>query len=197
MFSRSEDARLIEDAANGDAVAFHTLYHRYRNSVFGFAYRLLNKRDAAEDVTHEVMMVLIEDPTRYRAEAGSLLTFLCAIARNQAFLYLRRCGRESETLSDDECQTRLYDEATLDPLDVLINRELAERVKEAIGALPLLQREVIILREYQELSYEEIARVVGASVGVVKARLHRGRQSLAKLLAPYLSSSGERCYELQ
>jgi RNA polymerase sigma-70 factor (ECF subfamily) len=117
-----------------------------------------------------------------------LLTFLCAVARNHIFQHLRRQGRYASEQVDtlDEC-----DEAgarrSFDPLSDLLERELAAQVEAALARLPVAQREAIVLREYQELSYEEIAIVIGADANVVKARLYRARQTLAKRLAPYLS----------
>ncbi|MGH9853399.1 MAG: RNA polymerase sigma factor, partial [Blastocatellia bacterium] len=119
----------------------------------------------------------------------SLLTFLCAVARNHIFQHLRRQERYApepvETLSEwDEPGAAL----SFDPLTGLLERELAAQVEAALATLPVAQREALVLREYQELSYEEIATVIGADLNVVKARLYRARQSLAKRLAPYLSA---------
>lgn len=77
------------------------------------------------------------------------------------------------------------------PLHQLLDEELASAVRHAIENLPDLQREAVVLFEYEELALSEIAEVVGADVGTVKARLHRARQSLRKQLAPYFKSSRE------
>jgi RNA polymerase sigma-70 factor, ECF subfamily len=117
-----------------------------------------------------------------------LLTFLCAVARNHIYQHLRhqeRYAPEPVETSDE------YEEAVVrysfDPLNDLLERELAAVVEAALTKLPVAQREAVTLREYQELSYEEIATVVGADTNVVKARLYRARQALAKRLAPYLN----------
>lgn len=198
MKNINEDSIDLEDAGRGDAEAFARLYNRYRDRVYGFAYRMLNVQTAAEDVTQEAFLALIEHPEKYQSERGSLLTFLCAVARNAVLNRFRRRVYEAE---DDFEEGELYlikDEYAPDPLSSLLERELSEKIDESIALLPPLQREVIVLRKFQELSYQEISFVTGAEINVVKARLHRARKSLAKNLAPYmLFEEGERCYELR
>ena len=188
MANSLADQELLAAAARGDQAAFSQLYQRYRNRVYGFAYRMLGAQESAEDVTHEAFLVLIRQPERYQAERGSLLTFLCAVARNHIYQHLRhqeRYAPEPVETSDE------YEEAgvrySFDPLNDLLERELAAVVEAALAKLPVAQREAVTLREYQELSYEEIATVIGADTNVVKARLYRARQALAKRLAPYLN----------
>jgi RNA polymerase sigma-70 factor (ECF subfamily) len=189
MASSLADQELLAEAARGDQAAFSQLYQRYRNRVYGFAYRMLGAQEAAEDVTHEAFLLLIREPERYQAARGSLLTFLCAVARNHIFQHLRcqeRYAAERVETSEEcnEAGTR----SSFDPLSDLLERELAAQVEAALARLPVAQREAVVLREYQELSYEEIAVIIGADTGVVKARLYRARQALAKRLAPYLSA---------
>jgi RNA polymerase sigma-70 factor (ECF subfamily) len=194
---QSDETALMEMAARGDASAFSELYHRYGHRVYSFAYRMLSVESAAEDVTQEAFLVLIEHPEQYRSERGSVLTFLCAIARHHIFHLFRRRGYEVEMGFDDDVNQTEPDESEQDPLTILLGQELSAEVSAAIGELSPLQREAIVLREFQELSYEEIARVTCADVSVVKVRLHRARQSLARRLAPYLNSGREECHELR
>jgi RNA polymerase sigma-70 factor, ECF subfamily len=188
MASSLPDQELLAAAARGDQAAFSRLYQRYRNRVYGFAYRMLGTQEAAEDVTHEAFLLLIRQPERYQAARGSLLTFLCAVARNHIFQHLRRQGRYAPEQIETSCErNEAGARSPFDPLSDLLERELAALVEAALARLPATQREAIVLREYQELSYEEIAAVIGADTKVVKARLYRARQTLAKWLAPYLS----------
>ncbi|HKS29327.1 MAG TPA: RNA polymerase sigma factor [Pyrinomonadaceae bacterium] len=197
VMNPGDETKLIRAAAAGDAAAFSNLYRLHRDRVYGFAYRMLGAQSVAEDVTHEAFLVLIEHPERYRPERGSLLTFLCAVTRNHIMHHFRRRGYE---LSETDCGaadlTERANETERDPLGNLLEQELAARVNNAIAALPPLQREAIVLREFQELSYEEIAVVTGAGVNVVRGRLHRARQSLAEQLAPYMNEDSKR-YELR
>ncbi len=197
MNERDEDFVEIRRIAEGDAEAFSRLYDLYRNRVFGFAFRMLGSQSIAEDVTQEAFFVLIQYPERFRPELGSMITFLCAVARNLILNHFRKRGGEIEDFLDDEDLQLIESESEPDPLAALLDRELGAKIKESIALLPTLQREVIVLREYQELSYEEISIVVGAEVGVVKARLYRARKTLGKRLAPYLVSKREVCYELR
>src|SRR5262245_15067686 len=187
MANSLADQELLAAAARGDRAAFSQLYQRYRNRVYGFAYRMLGAQESAEDVTHEAFLLLIRQPERYRAERGSLMTFLCAVARNHIFQHLRRQERYAPELAETSDE---YEEAgarsSFDPLSDLLEREVAVQVEAALASVPVAQREAVVLREYQELSYEEIATIIGADTGVVKARLYRARQALAKRLAPYL-----------
>jgi RNA polymerase sigma-70 factor (ECF subfamily) len=194
---KDSERELAKRAAEGDALAFGELYHRHRDRVYAFAYRMVRVQAIAEDVTQEAFLVLVEHPERYEVEKGSILTFLCAIARNQIRYHLRSNRREFE-IEDDQLSTIFENQTEVekDPLRDLLDDELAAEVKAAINSLPLLQREVIVLREFQELSYEEIANVTGVELNVVKVRLHRARNSLARKLAPYLISAGDQCYEL-
>jgi RNA polymerase sigma-70 factor (ECF subfamily) len=183
------EKELIEAASRGDAAAFSELYRRCRDRVYDFAYRMLGGESVAEDVTHEAFLVLIEHPERYRTERGSVLTFLCAVARNHSLHHLRSHQRQAAGPIDDLVEE--HDWASPDPLAGLLERELAAHVEAAIAALPPEHREVIILREYEELSYEEIAAVTDSTLNLVKVRLHRARRALAKHLERYLISDGD------
>ena len=187
MTNQNEDLLAIERIKKGDAESFALLYEKYRDRVYGFAYRMLRARSAAEDVTHEAFMVIIQHPEKYQAERGSVLTFLCVIARNHILNQFRRRGYESEDGFDERESAPFRHEHGVDPLSSLLELELTAKVDECVASLPPLQREVIILRKFQGLSYHEIATVVGTDVAVVKARLHRARRALAKSLAPYLT----------
>lgn len=192
----NSEQQLIEKISRGDEAAFSEIYRIYRDRVYGFVYRMTINRATAEDLTHEVFVVLMENPLKFQAERGSLLTFLCAVARNLVMNHLRRKHNRDVGFDEFEDFDVGEDEAKADPLAELLNRELAARIEICLAALPPLQREVIVLREFQELSYEEIARVTDADLSAVKTRLYRARQNLAKGLSVYLKSPKEKCYEL-
>jgi len=192
----NNEANLIEKTALGDELAFNEIYYRHRHRVYGFTYRMTANRAVAEDITHETFMVLIEHPERFHAERGSLLTFLCAVARNCVMNHLRRRHNGDVGFEELENFDFLEDETKGNPLTDLLKQELAGRIDNCIAALPPLQREVIILREFEELSYDEIAKITDAELSAVKTRLHRARQTLAKQLTAYVMSPEDKCYEL-
>ena len=191
------DTKDIELMANGDPDAFARLYSFYRDKIYAFAYRMVGDQAKAEDIMQESFLFLIQNPERYDPAKSSLLTFLCVIARNKIISYFRRQGIEVEDLFNEDEASEWIDENGIDPLSLVLSQELSTKINEAIAKLPALQREVIVLREFHDLSYEEISEVVGTQLNVVKARIHRARQNLSKTLAPYLFAKGVHCYELQ
>jgi len=185
---RITDELLLQTAADGDQAAFLELYDRYREPIFRFAYRLLGSVEIAEDVTHDCFLSLIRKPENYRPERASLKTYLYAAARNLALKHFRDQGRETGL---EEVTEEPRDSPRRGPLRRLLDEELATHVKEAIFGLPPLQREALILFEYEGLSLSEVAQVAGTDAGAIKARLYRARQGLRRVLRPYLESNQE------
>ncbi|HEX8143049.1 MAG TPA: sigma-70 family RNA polymerase sigma factor [Pyrinomonadaceae bacterium] len=184
------DERLLKNASRGDEAAFLVLYQRHRDAVFRFAYRLTGAVAVAEDVTHDCFLSLIRAPARFDPARAALRTYLYAAARNLSLKHLRASGAQQVTI-EDLSEEPSGPEAE-QPLRQLLAEELSAEVRKAIASLPPLQREALILFEYEELTLAEIAEVIGADTGVVKSRLHRARRRLRELLAPYLSSDGQR-----
>jgi RNA polymerase sigma-70 factor (ECF subfamily) len=182
------DELLLERAEGGDQAAFVQLYERYRNPVFRFAYRLLGSVELAEDVTHDCFLSLIRRPGNFDPSRGHLRTYLFSAARNLSLKYFRSSGREA---SLDELSEEPPVPIREQPLRRLLNEELSQKVEEAVFSLPPLQREALVLFEYEGLTLSEIAEIVGTDVGAVKARLHRARERLRTTLRPYLNSTLE------
>jgi RNA polymerase sigma-70 factor (ECF subfamily) len=171
------DELLFEQSRRGEDAAFRSLYEKYRDPLFRFAWRMTGSVETAEDLTHDCFVSLFRgsfDPKR-----SALRTFLYASIRNLSRKQWRDAGAEELT---DEAD--LSEAASDGPLDLLISFETADAVRIAVAALPGLQREVIILFEYEDLSLDEIARITGVETGAVKSRLHRARKTLRKTLAP-------------
>lgn len=180
------DERLLASAGRGDEAAFLALYERHRDAVFRFAYRMLGSPHLAEDVAHDCFLSLLKRPEAFDPARASLRTFLLAAARNLALKHFR--NQRGEAAIDDLAQEPPAPERQ-EPLRQLLDDELSLEVQKAIDSLPPLQREALILFEFEELALSEIGAVVGADVGTVKARLHRARQGLRKQLAPYLKNN--------
>lgn len=194
MPDRTTDELLLERAGGGDQAAFLGLYERHRNAVFRFAYRLLGSVEMAEDITHDCFLSLIRKPENFNPERASLRTYLYSAARNLSMKHFRNSGRETaiEELTEDP-QIPVREQ----PLRRLLDEELILKVKEAVSGLPPLQREALVLFEYEGLALSEIASVVGTDVGAVKARLHRARQRLKNTLQPYYLNSSREIVTLE
>ncbi len=185
MGDNAAEADLLRRAGEGDEGAFLVLYERHRAPVFRFAYRILGSSQQAEDVTHDCFLSLIRRPAGYQPERASLRTYLCAAARNLAFKQLRRRGFETAV---EEVPEPADPVETPEPLRQLLDEEVVAEVRRAVSSLPPLQREALVLFEYEEMSLVEVAAVVDADVGTVKSRLHRARERLRRALTPLMNS---------
>jgi RNA polymerase sigma-70 factor (ECF subfamily) len=185
---RTTDELLLQRAGDGDQAAFLELYDRHRQPIFRFAYRLLGSVEAAEDVTHDCFLSLIRKPENFRPERASLKTYLFAAARNLVMKHFRNQGREADM---EEVAEEPQDSPRRGPLRRLLDEELAAQVRDAVMSLPPLQREALVLFEYEGLSLSEVAEVAGTDVGAIKARLYRAREGLRRFLRPYFESNQE------
>ena len=188
MADQLTDEGLLAAAAEGDTAVFQVLYERYRNPIFRFAFRLLGSAEAAEDVTHDCFLSLIKEPNRFDPARASLRTYIYAAARNLATKRYHSIGRE--TAIDELAQEPSAAERQ-GPMRLVLDHELAGEVERAISSLPPLQREALVLFEYEDLSLAEIAEVVGADPGAVKQRLFRAREKLRARLDRYFRISRE------
>ncbi len=164
--------------------AFRDAFHRYGGMIFRYAYRMTGSSPVAEDIVQECFLALWQKPLAYDPARGGLRGFLLGIARNKVLMGWRQ-DRAHGPL--DEVIESLP--AKLDTLDGL-DTEQAEAVARAVQTLLPLQREALILAEYEGMSLEEIGQATGAEIAAVKSRLHRARQSLRQLLAPLLEQKG-------
>lgn len=181
------DSTLLDAARKGDETAFLTLYERHRTPAFRFAYRLTASKAAAEDIVQECFLTLLGNGG-FDSRQGPMRAYLFGIVRHLAIKRTRLAERETENAPD--CA------GDFDPMGDLLTAERASLVERAVSALPLLQKEALILFEYEELSLEEIAAITGVDAGAVKARLFRARESLRRRLAPLLAArSGIRSRE--
>jgi RNA polymerase sigma-70 factor (ECF subfamily) len=188
------DECLLRRARRGDEAAFLSLYERHHAPVFRFACRLLGDAAAAEDVLHDCFIDLVrpsDSASDFDAARGTLRNYLYGMARHRALKIFRRTSRECEF--DDETNERRAGASSVEtnePLEKLIGAELSEVVRRAVAELPPLQRESLVLFEYEELSLAEIAGITGVDINTVKARLFRARRTLRKALAPHSSPYG-------
>lgn len=183
MPEQTDEALL--DLARRSETAFMLLFERYREVVFRVACRLTNSVSAAEDITQECFLALLDAPGRFDPAKGSLRTYLYGVVRNQARRYYGLRDGDVD-LGDAE----IDDTAELS--GALLQKEQSEVVRQAISTLPLPQREALILFQYEELPLEEVAAILGIEIGAVKSRLHRARARLKRILTPYFQGSNAR-----
>ena len=155
---------------------FRDAFHEHKDSVYRFAYRMTGSEQTAQDIVQECFLALWRKPSAYDSRRGTLRPFLLGTARHLIFRQWRK-GRLLEPLDDEHF--------VCGPLD-LIGMERAATVAKAVQMLPPLQREALILAEYEEMSLDDIAHTTEAEVAAVKSRLHRARQHLRRMLAPIL-----------
>ena len=153
---------------------FEVIFHEHKDAVYRFAWRMAGSPSAAEDIAQDVFLSLLHQPDRFDHTRGELRSFLLGVARNLALKRWRSENRWEE-IEEDQFVAEAVDTE---------HGEVAEMVGRAVRALPPLQREVLILAEYEELALEEIARVVRSEIGTVKSRLHRARENLRRMLSP-------------
>ncbi len=159
---------------------FRNAFHQHKDVLYRYAYRMTGLAPVSEDVVQEVFLALWRKPERYDWQRGSLRSFLLGIARN---LILKRWRDERPT---EQIDSELFISLPLDLTDL----ERSEAVARAVQELPPLQREAVILAEYEEMPLQEIAAATGAELAAVKSRLHRGRENLKRLLTPLLEPGG-------
>ena len=158
---------------------FRDAFHGHKDVVHRFAYRMTGSSSTAEDIVQDCFLILWRKPAAYDPGRGGMRAFLLGITRN---LVLKRWR-------DERPHEPLDDSFIGQPLSILDDGR-AEAVEKAILMLPPLQREAVVLAEYEEMSLEEIAHATAADLAAVKSRLHRARQNLRRMLAPLLESKG-------
>jgi RNA polymerase sigma-70 factor, ECF subfamily len=189
--NRGEGA-LMKAVATGDEGAFTALFRRYQGPVFHFACRVTGSATAAEDLTQECFVRLFRSAAKFDPARGSLRVYLYAIARNLAIREARSHSNTLQNQNDDD--TVEPADMALGPEELLLGLEASELVQRAVGTLPAAQREALVLVQYECLSLDETAQVLRIDVGAVKSRVHRARENLKNLLAPYFGR--ERKVEL-
>lgn len=182
------DFVLMERIGAGDHQAFRSLVERHQHAVIGTVAKMLGNASEADDIAQQVFLRIWKNAKRYRPDA-KFTTYLYTITRNLVFNETRRKSRKKEVSSDErEENSNLTVAASPDrqPDAEMLQAELQRAVDDAIAALPETQRMAVVLRRYEQLSYEEIGGVLDLSVSAVKSLLFRARTSLREALAGYL-----------
>lgn len=175
---------LARRARVGDGAAWEEIVTTYSRRIFNLAYRFTSSPDAAEDLTQEVFVRIYRTLDQYDAKQGELSNWLMRLARNLIIDdYRHRQRNPQNTMADavDDHQYHLRAVGTSAQKEIE-RRELARQVQEGIDKLPDDLRTCVILRDIEELTYQEIVDVLNIPEGTVKSRINRGRIELAKIL---------------
>jgi RNA polymerase sigma-70 factor (ECF subfamily) len=186
------DAALMLLVKQGDEVAFAQLVDKYKQPVMNLVFRMLRDATEAEDLAQNVFVQVFKSAQRYEV-SSKFSTWLFTIARNLSLNEIRRRGRHPADSLDvphpdqpDQPLHQFEDKATFSPPDSLLQGELQEKIEQAIAELPENQRMALLLCRQDELSYEEIAKVLDCSLPATKSLIHRGRETIKQKLKPYL-----------
>ncbi len=185
-----EDVRLMQLIARGDTAALEELIGRHQPLVLGTVARMLGSNSDVEDIAQQVFVRVWRSAPRYQPRA-KFTTWLLKITRNLVFNEMRRTKRHAHVPVQPEPDAEeipIRDESVSEPDAALLERELQEAIEKAIVDLPETQRMAVVLRRYEDLSYEDIAEVLSLSVPAVKSLLFRARTELRLKLANYLKA---------
>jgi RNA polymerase sigma-70 factor (ECF subfamily) len=192
-----DEAQMIAAILDGDTEQYHELIRPYERSVYKMALSFMKNESDAEDVAQEAFLKAFRNLAKFRGQA-KFSTWLISIALNEARGRLRhQSASRTESLDATAEEGGPVSPALLRdwrevPSEALERKEVREMLKEAISGLSPIYREVVLLRDVEELSIEETATVLNISTASVKVRLHRARIMLQKQLAPQLKSANPR-----
>ncbi|MGB8986138.1 MAG: sigma-70 family RNA polymerase sigma factor [Candidatus Sulfotelmatobacter sp.] len=201
--ARAEEAAIVADLKAGSEVAYTWLVGEFQRPVYGLVYRMVSDPADAADTTQEVFLKVFRGMKHFHGES-SLKTWIYRIALHEAANRKRWWFRhkaqetsiepaESEGVSNgDEAMQNALTDRHESPFDNVAQHELQQRVDAELRRVAEPYRTSLILRDLEEMSYEEIAEILQISLGTVKSRITRGRQMLKKRLAPYVREVGEK-----
>jgi len=179
------DDELIRKAQDGDLRSFDVLVRRYQKKVYFAAYRMVKSHDAADDIAQETFINAYSAIRSFKV-GHSLFTWLYRICMNLSINYLKRSKLViPESRFEEKTSPLEMEAAGPDPAEDLASKELGSKIEKAIDTLPPKHKAVFVLRAYEDLSYEEIARTLRISVGTVMSRLFRARARLQEMLKEY------------
>jgi len=171
---------LIHRCLNGDQAAWDLIVRQHWRKVFNVAYKFVGKHDEAEDLTQDIFLKVFKSLDTFDRRAN-FQTWLISVSRNLCIDHYRSVRKERETIDRDVDANELAPASREDgPMAVLEQRDRVALLREALAALPETLRTAVLMRDIQELSYQEIADALRLPEGTVKSRINRGRTELAR-----------------
>lgn len=191
--SSLSDSDIVAQIVDGNESAFRLIIERYQQSIYQLAVRMVVDAFEAEDLTQVVFVQVFKNLKRFRL-SGSFKAWIFTIARNTCLNEIRRRSRKStlslEQLSEpseNHTATQFSDKKVEDAKQVVLQEELVDILNVVISEIPEKQRTALLLYQQEQLSYEEISKVLGCSVGATKSLIFRAREYLKARIKPYLS----------
>lgn len=186
-YSSLEDAALVKLAQKGDTLAFEELVFRHRDKIYARAYTMMHSEDAALDLSQEAWVKAWQRLAQFQGDS-SFATWVTRITINVCLDQLRKNKRQRaesiEELNEESGGVdRQMPVVTVNPTERLERGELRQKIDTALGKLTEEHRTVLVLHEFQEMEYKDIAQTVGVSIGTVMSRLFYARRKMAALLA--------------
>jgi RNA polymerase sigma-70 factor (ECF subfamily) len=173
---------LIEQCLSGNQAAWETIVRQHWRKVFNVAYKFVGKHDEAEDLTQDIFLKIFRALATFDRRAN-FQTWIISISRNLCIDHYRSVRKERQTIARDIDATDLQPaSAERGPHAAAEHQDLRAMLRQALETLPSTLRTAVVLRDLQELSYQEIADRLGLPEGTVKSRINRGRIELAHQL---------------
>lgn len=180
---------LIEEVKLGSRTSFEVLYERHKHSIFNYLYRLLGRKELAEDCTQEVFIRVYEKAKLY-SPTSKFSSWLYKMAKNSALDALRKNKVRKAASLDDPIESEegsavlsdFVESREKDPRSISASSELADWVRCGIAKLPETDRQILILCDIQQLSHKEVGEILGYSAETVTVKLYRARQRLGEIL---------------
>ena len=181
------DAECVRRVQRGDTDSFEVLVRRHEKAIFNLVYRLLGNYDEAAEVAQEVFLSAFKSIHQFRGEAN-FSTWLYRIGLNHASTR-RKSLNSSQRRHLPLDGTEVIADSAVDPAKSVEHKEIQQRVQEALNSLDPEDARIILLRDLQDVPYDDVAEMLDIPVGTVKSRLHRARQALRTNLAPYFHAN--------
>jgi RNA polymerase sigma-70 factor (ECF subfamily) len=169
---------LIDRCLKGDQSAWAAIVGRYRRKVFNVAYKFVGRHDEAEDLTQDIFLKIFKSLDSFDRRAN-FQTWLISVSRNLCIDHYRSVRKERETIDRDVDAADLSPAShEISPMAALEQRDRVALLRQALGGLPETLRTAVLMRDIQEMSYQDIATKLGLPEGTVKSRINRGRTEL-------------------